>query len=590
MPETLILHVKGTEAETTELPVETVRSAIAEGQLTESQLIWSPEENIWKQVRELPHLREEMLTLHVKGTEAETITQPRRAVRAKIKQGDISHSQLIWRPEEHTWKQVRELPELLPSQKLAPAPARPPIEPAPAAVHTPDSPTSPVARVAVRASRSPADRGHAPVATPRPQIAVAPRTIPQVRIATEAPTAAPQPHIAEASRVVPQVRIATETPAAAPQPRIVEAPRVIPQVRVAVEAPTTAPQPHIAEASRVVPQVRIATETPAAAAQLHVAEAPRVIPQVRVAAEAPTTAPQPHIAEASRVVPQVRIATETPAGTPEAPAAVPTSHESPATRRIARPMVVATPQPVPQVRVVAATPNPTATPQVRVATAQPSATPRVKAVATPTATPVVKAQPQATVKVKQSAPRRSTAHLEVKSDDESHPLKWLCIGLGALIVLIIGGNYLLVDQPLASGMGQSPYTTAPVFAHLGAFVQPNVLVIHVRTAPLTADHLSDYLVTLAHNTPQSPFSHQAFDRVAITTGWLAHYTITGGNWQQLGDMPHDNKDAQKNLLLDFLCDGGGQKLVEVSPLLDHDAVKAERDKVWSTVTAYFISK
>src|SRR5271154_2647249 len=119
----LILHVKGTEAETAELPKEAVRAAISEGKLTHSQLIWSPTENIWKQARELPDLLPiERLILHVKGTEAETRELPKPAVRAAIAEGKITHSQLIWSPAQNTWKQVKEMPELLPSQKLAPAP------------------------------------------------------------------------------------------------------------------------------------------------------------------------------------------------------------------------------------------------------------------------------------------------------------------------------------------------------------------------------------------------------------------------------------------------------------------------------------
>src|ERR1700683_2581321 len=44
MPDTrLILHVKGTEAETTELSRDVVRAAVSQGQLTHSQLIWSPQ-------------------------------------------------------------------------------------------------------------------------------------------------------------------------------------------------------------------------------------------------------------------------------------------------------------------------------------------------------------------------------------------------------------------------------------------------------------------------------------------------------------------------------------------------------------------
>jgi len=81
MPDTrLILHVKGTEAETAELPREAVRAAISDGRITHSQLIWIPSEYTWKPVKELPELLPvpvERLILHVKGTEAETTSCPR---------------------------------------------------------------------------------------------------------------------------------------------------------------------------------------------------------------------------------------------------------------------------------------------------------------------------------------------------------------------------------------------------------------------------------------------------------------------------------------------------------------------------------
>ncbi len=47
--ERLILHVKGTEAETKELPKDDVRAAIYQGTITQSQLIWIPQEHAWKQ-------------------------------------------------------------------------------------------------------------------------------------------------------------------------------------------------------------------------------------------------------------------------------------------------------------------------------------------------------------------------------------------------------------------------------------------------------------------------------------------------------------------------------------------------------------
>src|SRR5258707_4657143 len=87
------------------------------------------------------------LILHVKGTESETARLPKQVVRAAISQGQITHSQLIWSPPDNAWKQVRELPHLLPSQKLAPAPApRVPTGPIPRVV---GAQTGSVPRVAV---------------------------------------------------------------------------------------------------------------------------------------------------------------------------------------------------------------------------------------------------------------------------------------------------------------------------------------------------------------------------------------------------------------------------------------------------------
>ena len=117
--ERLILHVKGTESETQELPKAEVRAGISQGKITHSQLIWIPAENTWKPVRELPDLLPgETLILHVKGTQAETTELPKKAVQAGVSKGQITHSQLIWIPNESTWKPVRELPDLLPGERL----------------------------------------------------------------------------------------------------------------------------------------------------------------------------------------------------------------------------------------------------------------------------------------------------------------------------------------------------------------------------------------------------------------------------------------------------------------------------------------
>jgi hypothetical protein len=438
MPNTrLILHVKGTQAETAELPKDVVRAAISEGQLTHSQLIWIPAENAWKQVRELPDLLpSERLILHVKGTEAQTKELPKQEVRAAISQGQITHSQLIWSPRENTWKQVRELPDLLPSQKLAPAPSRAAVAQVSMTTDAiiPESPTGPVARAVSAAAASP------------------------------------------------------------------------PRVHVAVTAP---PKVRVASVSADQPQVRVAS-------------VPTGTPQVRVAS-VPADQPQVRVASVSAGQPQVRVASVS-AGQP----------------------------------------------QVRVATVS-AETPTVRA-----ATPVVK---------------HSAGHFVVKEEDEgSHPVKWVCIGLGILILFVLGGNYFMVDQPLVSNLSQTAYSNVTVYAHYGAFMQPNVIVIHIpASATLTPDNLTDFLVTLAHSTPQNPITRDLFERVALTTGWTAQYSFSGYTWKELRDMGHDDVAQRKEFLMAQMCDAGGQPLMPESTL-NEEAQQAARDQVWETFVTHFTAK
>src|ERR1700728_4014413 len=96
------------------------------------------------------------LILHVKGTE-QTTSLPKPAVRAGIKEGQIKYSQLIWSPIHNAWKQVREMPHLWPSQKIAPAPPiRPPsrsAEGVPVVTASP-TPSASAPRVAVSTTLS----------------------------------------------------------------------------------------------------------------------------------------------------------------------------------------------------------------------------------------------------------------------------------------------------------------------------------------------------------------------------------------------------------------------------------------------------
>jgi hypothetical protein len=218
--------------------------------------------------------------------------------------------------------------------------------------------------------------------------------------------------------------------------------------------------------------------------------------------------------------------------------------------------------------------------------------PKVVAVAQPQAGSVPRVSVSAAtgtpkVSVAVSAKARPTRSLVVKDDDESHPLKWLCIGLGALIVGAIAVNYLLVDQPLVSSLGQTHYAHVTVYAHLGAYVQPNVVVIHIpASASVTSDNLLDFLVALAHSTPQAPMSSNFFERVALTSGWTASYSISGSDWKQFGDMGQDDKAQQKEFLMGALGDASGQSLMPPTSL-NEEAQEARREAVWKKFEACF---
>jgi hypothetical protein len=293
------------------------------------------------------------LILHVKGTEQETTSLPKQVVRAAILQGEITHSQLIWSPEDNAWKQVRELPHLLPSQKLAPAP--PP------------------------------------------------------RLGTGA---------------LPKIE-------AVPQPQAVAVPRVA------------------VKRSAQGPQARAVTARPVVAAVHDVENAP----------------------------------------------------------------------------------------------------------------------------------------------NEFNPFKWLCLVLGVAIVGALGFNYVMVDQPLATNLGKTSYGSAPVYAHLGAFMQPDVLLIHIRPSPqVTGANLSDFLSAVARSTPRSPVSDVLFDHVALTSGWTAEYGFSGSDWKRLGEMQKASEADREFFILEKITDAGGLPLISTRSSLSEEAQLAGHARVWASIVRTFTGR
>jgi hypothetical protein len=216
--------------------------------------------------------------------------------------------------------------------------------------------------------------------------------------------------------------------------------------------------------------------------------------------------------------------------------------------------------------------------------AQAGAVPKIAAKASLKSTPLkVKAM---TVKV----PVQDTSKDDLLVEQEiGIPfMKWTCIALAILILAAVGVNYLLVDRPIGSGLSQTIYSQVPVYAHLGAFLQPDALVIHVPVSPmLTSANLTDFLQVLAHGTPPAPTGKNPFDNVSLTTGWTGHYSFAGYAWQEFGDMAGLDEAHKRAFLLDNLRDSSGRPLVSPSGALDPAAQQAERDKAWTEFAAYF---
>jgi hypothetical protein len=550
----LILHVKGTEAETQEVPKEVVKTAVAEGKMSQSQLIWSVPDNTWKQVRELPELLPvENLILHVKGTESETREMPKQAVKNAISRGEITHSQLIWSATDSTWKQVREIPDLLPGETMI------------LHVKGTESDTRELPKPAIRAAIqrgelsqsqliwSPLDSAWKP-AREMPELMPGESLTLHVKGTTADTTEMPRTAIRTAikegkithsqliwSNTENQWKQVRELPDLLPSQKLAPPPQRRPQAGVADTIEPDSPRSPVARVASGATPVAVPKVRPAVAAP----------PRVTIASAA-TAAPQPKIAKpavAEAQVPTVRVMPATP------PAAVPRA------------------VPVPEMQI----------PSVRVAPASgETAQPRPVAAKAPRAVPAVMPAAMAG-----AAAEPHEGHVVKEEPDNFHPVKWICVILGVLLLLVVAVNIFLIDRPLASNIGKTDYANVFVYGHYGAFVQPNVIVIHIpHSAQLTPEKLPDFLVALARSTPKNPITNDDFDRVALTSGWTAEYSFPGSAWKSLGDMKGQSLDDIRTQILSNGADAGGNELMPPSTMNDA-AREAKRDATWKDFVANF---
>jgi hypothetical protein len=156
---------------------------------------------------------------------------------------------------------------------------------------------------------------------------------------------------------------------------------------------------------------------------------------------------------------------------------------------------------------------------------------------------------------------------------------------------LIGANYFIVDQPFANNLAKTPFGSVQAYAHLGAFAQPNALVIHILpTKEVNPDNFADFLAALAKSTPPQPFNQKPFDEIALTASWQSQYVFKGTDWQKLGQMEGSSSDEMKKFEIEHLEQIDGSSLVNNLKRDDPDTVAAHETKAWQVLVANFLPK
>jgi len=212
------------------------------------------------------------------------------------------------------------------------------------------------------------------------------------------------------------------------------------------------------------------------------------------------------------------------------------------------------------------------------------------------AEPVVAVAPRAGVKVSAKQPKVAAAKarrapVSSQPPNEFNIIKWVCVVLIVVIFGAVGFNLAMVNQPLMANLSKTSYGRVEVFGHLGAFVQTNVLLIHIPpSSQVTRENLTDFLTVLAQSTPKSPLSGVLFDHIALTPGWTGRYGFSGSDWDQLGGMQKASQEERKQFILEKLTDASGDSLDNTRTTLNEDKRQAERDKLWEEFSSAFTTQ
>ncbi len=178
-----------------------------------------------------------------------------------------------------------------------------------------------------------------------------------------------------------------------------------------------------------------------------------------------------------------------------------------------------------------------------------------------------------------------------KPIDEHHEFpffKILFVVLGVVIVALVSVNYFMVEQPFRANMAKTPFADVQAHAHLGAFVQPSVLLIHVLpNKEINSDNFPDLLTALTQSAPRQAIAGRPFATISLTPAWLGVYAIDAADWEGFADMGGFTPGEKRQFVLTHLEWIDGAPLVETHKTDTAAQRQAREDQVWNELVARF---
>jgi hypothetical protein len=228
----------------------------------------------------------------------------------------------------------------------------------------------------------------------------------------------------------------------------------------------------------------------------------------------------------------------------------------------------------------------------RIVPVHPVAVP-VKAAVNVAATPVRAAAAAAQPSVRSAATDRgghaATYYSKPMEEHNEFPIfKILFVVLGLLIAALVGVNYFLVDQPFQKNFSKTAFGKVQAYAHLAAFVQPNVLLIHVMPSDqVNSDNFADLLTALTQSAPRQAIAGKQFSTISLTSAWRGQYAIPAEDWETFADMSGFTPEQKREFVLNHLERINGAPLIENYRNDTPEKRQAREDQVWKQLVSQF---